>query len=69
MICASVNRVFFIGISSFILPRKFFFRIPLLKGGAITPPQTFSCRQSGDTASDDMVANIHSVFQHDLAPL
>jgi hypothetical protein len=27
MICASVNRVFFIGISSFILPRKFFFRI------------------------------------------
>jgi len=27
MNCASVNRVFLIGISSFILPRKFFFRI------------------------------------------
>ena len=33
MICASVNRVFFIGISSFILPRKFYFRIPLRSGG------------------------------------
>ena len=33
MICASVNRVFFIRISSFILPRKFYFRIPLRSGG------------------------------------
>ncbi|SHF98158.1 hypothetical protein SAMN05444149_107147, partial [Pseudosulfitobacter pseudonitzschiae] len=29
----SVKRVFFIGISSFILPRKFYFRIPLRSGG------------------------------------
>ncbi|EEB82426.1 transposase [Roseobacter sp. GAI101] len=28
-----MNRVFFIGISSFILPRKFYFRIPLRSGG------------------------------------
>jgi len=28
-----VKRVFFIGISSFILPRKFYFRIPLRSGG------------------------------------
>ena len=33
MIWASVNRVFFIGISSFILPRKFYFRTPLISGG------------------------------------
>ena len=33
MIWASVNRVFFIGISSFILPRKFYFHIPLRSGG------------------------------------
>jgi len=33
MIWASVKRVFFIGISSFILPRKFYFRIPLRSGG------------------------------------
>jgi hypothetical protein len=32
MICASVNRVFFIGISSLILPRKLYFRIPLRSG-------------------------------------
>jgi len=36
MIWASVNRVFFIGLSSFILPRKFYFRIHL-RSGAITP--------------------------------
>ena len=35
MIWASVNRVFFIGLSSFILPRKFGFRIHL-RSGAIT---------------------------------
>ncbi|WP_212710179.1 hypothetical protein, partial [Rhodobacter sp. JA431] len=35
----SVKRVFFIGISSFILPRKFHFRIPLGSGG-ITPGTT-----------------------------
>ncbi|MBO9455303.1 hypothetical protein J7376_16815, partial [Paracoccus sp. R12_1] len=33
MIWASVYRVFFIGISSVILPRKFYFRIPLRSGG------------------------------------
>ena len=33
MIWASVKRVFFIGISSVILPRKFYFRIPLRSGG------------------------------------
>ena len=33
MIEASVKRVFFIKISSFILPRKFYSRIPLRSGG------------------------------------
>tara|TARA_Y100000588_G_C13624930_1_gene657013 strand:- start:275 stop:535 length:261 start_codon:yes stop_codon:yes gene_type:complete len=33
MIWASVNRVFFTGISSFILPRKFNFRILSTSGG------------------------------------
>lgn len=33
MIWASVKRAFFIGISSFILPRKFGFRIPSRSGG------------------------------------
>ena len=37
MIWASVKRVFFIGISSFILPRKFYFRIPLRSGGITMP--------------------------------
>ena len=37
MTWASVNRVFFIGISSFILPRKFYFRIPLRSGGITEP--------------------------------
>ena len=32
MICASMNHVFFIGISSFIPPRKFYFRILLRPG-------------------------------------
>lgn len=32
MIWASVNQVFFIGISSFILPRKLYLRIPLTTG-------------------------------------
>ncbi|WP_237401211.1 hypothetical protein, partial [Rhodovulum sulfidophilum] len=32
MIWASVKRLFFIGISSSILPRKFYVRIPLTKG-------------------------------------
>ncbi|WP_205518853.1 hypothetical protein, partial [Pseudotabrizicola algicola] len=40
MIWASVKRLFFIGISSFILPRKFYFRIPLTMG-RITPHQSW----------------------------
>jgi hypothetical protein len=33
MTWAAVNRVVFIGMSSVILPRKLYFRIPLRSGG------------------------------------
>jgi len=47
-----VNRVFFIGISSFILPRKFYFHIPLRSGGL---PFDYEYERNG-------VANLFMVF-------
>ncbi|MFG6505919.1 NYN domain-containing protein [Sulfitobacter sp. Ks16] len=62
MIWASVKRVFFIGISSFILPRKFYFRIPLTSGG-ITPSGRHGAigyrvlrGETGKNAADILVA-------------
>ncbi|NKX41409.1 hypothetical protein HGG71_07985, partial [Rhodobacteraceae bacterium R_SAG2] len=55
MIWASVKRVFFNGISSFILPRKFYFRIPLRSGG-ITEEVKQTTRRSSAEVHDTLQA-------------
>ncbi|MBQ4827444.1 hypothetical protein J4729_23290, partial [Leisingera sp. HS039] len=68
---ASVNRVFFIGISSFILPRKFYFRIRLRSGGITNALKTHyqrlvRCRAAGTKPEDDAPAPQHGWFVRNM---
>ena len=48
-----MKRVFFIGISSFILPRKFYFRIPLRSGGITLALRTAQTIDTGELPMAD----------------
>ena len=74
MIWASVNRVVFIEIPSSILPRKFYFRIPLKSGGGAPcngplPAQGFTVmRHCGDWLRSVFKPHGSGVVRHPAKP-